>query len=207
MKRGYVKLWRKSLDDPLFKEKRVFSRWESWIDMIMQASGTDRKVKNVNGEGVFLKRGQFMSSERELAARWNWSKGKTSRFMEKLKMGRGMGRRISVKVDHRYSQKMGQPKSIITITNYNKYNPVNNESGAPEKSKSGAAQKIESGATNGALFKEGKINKREELIKRGIRRRVEREKGETLDSDHKNFIKEVEFSLYESEPIPSKEED
>lgn len=179
MKRGYIKLWRKIWDNSFWREKRVFSRLEAWLDMCMMASGTDKVVKNVDGQDVFLKRGQFLSSERELAKRWNWSKSKTHRFMESLQVDRGSDRPISVEVDRRYSQKMGQPKSIVTITNYGRYNSTQNKNGPAENSNSGPAEKIKSGPRIGPLFKKGlnkelpkSINKREKLGERAFLARL-----------------------------------
>jgi len=41
---GYIKLWRKIWNDKLFKQKRKFSRFEAWIDMIMLAAGKDKEI-------------------------------------------------------------------------------------------------------------------------------------------------------------------
>lgn len=167
--------------------------------MIMQASGVDRTVENVDGQRVFLKRGQFLSSERELATRWSWSKGKIHRFIKSLKVGREVDRPISVKVDRRYSQKMGQPKSIITITNYDKYNPLKNEDGPAKKIKSGPAEKIENGPESGPLLKERYKQQPSHISNKTLRTSVEREGVDVrgrghlnLSKDHLNFLRRVE---------------
>lgn len=175
MRRGHIHLWRKFQDHPFWREKRVFSKAEAWLDMCLMASGTDRTVKGVDGRDVFLRRGQFLSSERELSKRWNWSKSKTHRFMESLQVDRGTDQPISVEVDRRYSQKMGQPKSIITITNYGRYNPSKNENGP--------AENLKSGPRSGPLFKKG-INKK-------LPKYIHKRERLGRDEDHQSFVEKI----------------
>jgi len=112
MNRGYVKLWRKFWDDPLWKEKRVFSRAEAWIDLFMMANGKEKEVI-FDAKPILIKRGQFLTSQRQLASRWGWGRTKTGDF---LKLRRDYYHSIEVFSDHK--------KSIITILNYSKYNPL-----------------------------------------------------------------------------------
>lgn len=89
--KGYIKLHRKIWGHRFWKEKRVFSRAEAWIDICLQASGKDRTVEDAEGRKVFLKRGQFLSSSRELAQRWKWSKSRVNRFLKLLQVGQEVG--------------------------------------------------------------------------------------------------------------------
>lgn len=111
MEKGYFRLWRKFWDGPLWGERRNFSRAEGWIDLLMHANGKDKRVI-FDGKPLLIKRGQFLSSERKLAERWGWSKTKTRLFLFYLQNSDHSIRVIS---DHK--------KSIITIVNYDTYNP------------------------------------------------------------------------------------
>lgn len=78
MGRGYGLLWRRFFDHPLWKEPRVFSRAEAWIDIVFcLARGTDDVQSRI-------KRGEFQASLTYLARRWNWDKAKVQRFMTQL---------------------------------------------------------------------------------------------------------------------------
>jgi hypothetical protein len=112
MNRGYIKVWRKVWNHKLFQEKRKFSRFEAWVDMIMLANGKDKEII-FDGKSLLIKRGQFLTSQRQLAARWGWSKTKTADFLK-----------ISSKHDHSIEIISDRKKSIITILNYEKYNPL-----------------------------------------------------------------------------------
>jgi len=129
MNRGYIKLWRKFLDHHLWKEKRVFSRAEAWIDLIMLANGREREVV-FDGRPLIIKRGQLLTSQRQLAAKWRWSKTKTRDFLK-----------ISQNHDHSIKIYSDRKKSIITILNYNSYNPFNKEKKTTENEKKKTTEK------------------------------------------------------------------
>lgn len=112
MNRGYIKLWRKIWTHKFFQEKRNFSRFEAWIDLIMQANGKEKEII-FDGKPLLIKRGQFLTSQRRLADRWGWSKTKTRDFLK-----------LSQKHDHSIDVHSDHKKSIITILNYSKYNPL-----------------------------------------------------------------------------------
>lgn len=112
MNGGYIKLWRKIRSNPLWKKKRVFSDFEAWIDIIMQANGIDKTV-SFRDEYIDIKRGSFITSEYKLAENWGWSRKKVRRF---LKYGTEKGMIADQKRYHRYT--------LITVMNYATYNPV-----------------------------------------------------------------------------------
>jgi len=118
MEKGYIKLWRKFRDNPLWREKRKFSRAEAFLDMLLSANGMTKTVM-FDGRCLLIKRGQVLTSERKLKDRWGWSKTKTRLF---LFYCQNSDRSIKVDSDHK--------KTIITIINYKVYNPLTK----PEKS-------------------------------------------------------------------------
>lgn len=111
MKRGYVHLWRKIMSNPLYREERKFSRFEAWIYLFLNANGKDKEII-FDGRPLLIKRGQLLTSQRQLAARWGWSKTKTADFLKN-----------SSKHDHAIEIISDRKKSIITILNYDRYNP------------------------------------------------------------------------------------
>lgn len=83
MKDGWISIHRKIRDHYLFKEKRVFSRFEAWLDLLLSANHDDNKLL-LNGELIEVKRGSFVTSELKLMDRWSWSKSKVRSFLELL---------------------------------------------------------------------------------------------------------------------------
>jgi len=82
---GWVKLYRKILDNSLWNEKRVFSKAEAWIDIILNANHKDNKIL-IDGELIAVEKGQWLTSEIKLSNRWNWSRSKVRRFLDVLSM-------------------------------------------------------------------------------------------------------------------------
>jgi len=111
--KGYIKIWRKVWDDPLFDSRRVFSKFEAWIDLIMLAAGKDKDVDFL-GETIRLRRGQLATSQSRLAKRWGWSRWRVNKFLELL----------STKTIQKLSIKLYHKTTVITVLNYNKYNPL-----------------------------------------------------------------------------------
>jgi hypothetical protein len=112
MEKGYIKLWRKFRDNPLWKEKRTFSRAEAFLDLLLSANGTDKTII-FDGKPLLIKRGQLVTSQRELAARWGWAKTKTRDFIFYLQNS-----------DHAIKVNSDRKKTLITIMNYPIYNPL-----------------------------------------------------------------------------------
>jgi len=111
MSKGYIKLWRKSRDHHFWIEKRSRTKWEAWLDLVMMAAGTDT-TRIHRGEEIQLQRGQLIISVRFLGERWKWSKDRTQNYL-KYAAETAM---ISV-------QEQGHRITIVTITNYDIYNP------------------------------------------------------------------------------------
>ena len=85
MKNGYVKIYRKMCRHSLWVEER-FSRGQAWLDLILLANHKDGFIRK-RGIRVVVKRGEVAWSERELADRWKWSRGKVRRFLTELCSG------------------------------------------------------------------------------------------------------------------------
>lgn len=105
---GWIKMHRKLKKHWLFQEKRVYSKLEAWIDLLLRASYQDEK-KMFNNKIVPLKRGQLVTSIRCLANDWDWSKKKVQSYLQLL-VDDGM---ITVTSD--------KDKTIIEINQYDCY--------------------------------------------------------------------------------------
>lgn len=107
MATGYVKLYRSSMNDPLYL-KEPFTKWQAWCDLILLAYFAPSEFF-VRGIKVKAKRGCVYKGVLELAGRWKWSRGKVERFISYLE------------TDKRISVQKSNVISCISITNYEKY--------------------------------------------------------------------------------------
>ena len=100
---GWVKVWRKLIDNPLWLEE-PFTRGQAWVDLILMAKRQDSDEP-----------GAVCCSVLYLANRWKWSHGKVRRFLERLKSG---GMIIVHKNGHRNGQSNGK---LLTVVKYGSY--------------------------------------------------------------------------------------
>ena len=107
MDSGYIKLFRCIQWNELWEDK-PFSRGQAWIDMVMLANHRDGHIR-VRGNKLDVKRGQVGWSKESLASRWGWSRGKVIRFLDELE------------TEQQIVQQKNNVTSLITITNYDKY--------------------------------------------------------------------------------------
>lgn len=107
MHRGYIKLWRKVFDNPLWLAEK-FTKGQAWIDLIALCNHKPGAVW-IRGKRVEVQRGQTACSERFLAARWHWSRGKVRRFF------------FDLKTVQQVVQQKNNVTSLITLINYDTY--------------------------------------------------------------------------------------
>jgi len=146
MSNGYIKIWRKIKRHPFWQQKRKFSRFEAWIDLVMSANGIDKTV-NFRDEFIPLKRGSFITSERTLAENWNWSRDRVRKFLN-----------LCVKEDMIRLQKQYQRYTIITILKYRFYNPMATTDQTTEKPQTRPQTRPQTDITNKDKEKEMKGN-------------------------------------------------
>jgi len=80
---GWISWHRQIMNHWLYKEKRVFSRYEAWLDIVMLANHQDARFV-FGGELVEVVRGQKITSIRQLCDRWGWSNTKVKNFLKLL---------------------------------------------------------------------------------------------------------------------------
>lgn len=107
-KNGYISLNREIQNHWLFQEKRVFSKFEAWIYLLMDVNHTLGKVP-IGNQIVEVKRGQTLTSILKLSEIFSWSRFKVKSFLTLLEND-GM---IEVKTTSKYT--------LLTIVKYDFY--------------------------------------------------------------------------------------
>lgn len=113
MEKGYIRLSRSFFDNDIWKTARAFSSCEAWLDLIQSARFEATPTSScIVGCRVTWGRGQYPASVRFLSKRWGrserWVRSVLNRFRNE-----GM-------IDTDSSQGV----TIITLKNYDKYNPT-----------------------------------------------------------------------------------
>lgn len=109
---GYIKLHRQ-IQDCWIWDTGKFDKRSAWIDLLMLANHHDKKFM-FNGEPVVITRGQFMTSIRKLAIRWDWS---TSTVFDFLKI---------LEDDNMIKKESDSHRTLLTIINYEAYQGMPN---------------------------------------------------------------------------------
>ena len=105
---GWIKIHRSITNHWLYTEKRVFSRFEAWNDILLTVNYTDAKTI-IKGSLYEVKRGQSILSLDSWSKRWNWDKSKVRRFLNTLQLDN----MVVIKSDTVTTQ--------LTVCNYDSY--------------------------------------------------------------------------------------
>lgn len=169
-------------------DRKLFSHWiwdkygKEWVDLIQLANYED-KTRLYRNNVIVAKRGDVEMSISSLAARWKWSRHKTSDFLKLLEK-QGM---IIVKKEN--------GRTVIKIVNYSEYQktPQKNGTGSgqaePQKrdrfgTGSGPVENVE----NSSGFEVEKIYTNE---KRDIKRTVGGQKRDNIPINQKKKINKI----------------
>ncbi len=95
MDRGWIKLYRKIWDNPLW-EYKPYDKARAWIDIMLMANHSD-KDRLVGSQTENVKRGCLIVSEKKLMERWGWSKNKVRNFLDYLEKEKMIERNTSSK--------------------------------------------------------------------------------------------------------------
>ena len=126
MDEGFLRLSRRFFSNEMWNEARKFSECEAWLDLIQSArfEATDKAHSElIGGREISYTRGQYPASISYLMKRWQWSDKKVRCFLAKLKK-KGM-----------ITTSREQGMTIITLCNYDKYNPAKGEPKGKDKGK------------------------------------------------------------------------
>ena len=80
---GWISIYRKIREHSFFRQKRTFSYFEAWIDLLLSASHKDNTIL-LNANITSVKRGELLTSKKALGERWGWSNNKVNKFMKVL---------------------------------------------------------------------------------------------------------------------------
>lgn len=120
---AFIKIDRNFFEGKYWKQKRVFSQAEAWIDLVRAARFEIEPETRIlsSGRYITIKRGEIHASIRFLAERWSWGTDKVKRFLDAAISEQAIERRTE------------QGESIITLLNYGIYNPTDDESQTPNR--------------------------------------------------------------------------
>jgi len=125
MSKGWISVHRQFKDHWLWKEKRIFSKAEAWIDILMSVNHSEQKViiKNV----VYtVNRDESIMSLDSWSKRWNWNKSKVRRFLEVLQS------------ELMIVTKNETQTTRLTVCNYDSYQTIGNADETQTKRKRNA---------------------------------------------------------------------
>lgn len=125
MHRGYICLWRKSLDSRIFTNAKL---WQLWTYCLLRSNHRPHWVTVTTGRGdteIYLERGQFIFGRNKVAGEVNQKPSSVYKRLLKLKT---IGN-INIKSDTHYS--------LVTICNYEEYQLRSKEEEHPKEQPSG----------------------------------------------------------------------
>lgn len=121
--KGWIKLQRKITDCWIWEDGTPFDRRSAWIDLLLLANHSDKKVL-LDGQMTTIGRGQVLTSIRKLSERWQWSRTKVTSFLGILEQD-GMILKTS-----------DTKKTLVTIENYGIYQDSDEEEKPPKRHES-----------------------------------------------------------------------
>lgn len=137
MRYGHIKLSRKLFDgDPWWVEKRVFSRFEAWVDMLQLAAWRDVEIE-YRGESIPLRRGEFVLSVRHAADRWNWSEKRVRGFLDRAQQRAQQRAHERARIR---AQRETQAGVVYLVVNYDTYQAYTDTKGTPKGTPEGTPE-------------------------------------------------------------------
>ena len=114
MEVGWIKLHRSITSHWLYTEKRKFSKFEAWNDILLTVNFSPAKTI-IKGKIININRGESIISLENWGKRWNWDKSAVKRFLELLKK------------DSMIELKNETVTTRLTVCNYDTYQSKENE--------------------------------------------------------------------------------
>ena len=142
MNNGYIKLYRKCLENEFFLEK-PFDRWRAFEYLLISARYKPSRVI-LKGQVIELEAGQLIVSEKKLAEKWDWSRGKVRRFLSRLE---------SLQMIQVNGTAYG---TLVTIENYTKYQCDGTSDGTTDSTSDSTTDGTSDGTSDGTHIKKDK---------------------------------------------------
>lgn len=108
MGQGWICLHRKIRECDFIWDDKPFSKGQAWIDLLLQVNHEDKEIM-FNGSYKKIERGQTLTSLTKLSEQWGWSRKKTTKFLNELKMAQ----MLDLKSDNK--------STTVTVINYSLY--------------------------------------------------------------------------------------
>lgn len=108
MAKGYIKLHRAIKDCWIWQDDEPFTKRDAWIDMLLSANHTDKKIL-LEGKLLIIHAGQFHTSILKLSDRWKWDRKKVRKFLDILEN------------DNMITTDRTAHGTTVTIVNWGKY--------------------------------------------------------------------------------------
>lgn len=108
---GFVCIYRSIKNHWVWKDNRVKTTFEAWIDLILRASHNDQK-EPIGVDFILVKKGQVLTSQLQLSKEWFWSRKKVNHFLQVLQKDRMITLNATTKW------------SMITVCNYASYQAI-----------------------------------------------------------------------------------
>lgn len=104
---GWVKLYRKLMDNPIWLEER-FTKGQAWVDLIM-LSNFESRIIVCDGKKTVIERGQVFTSIVKLSKRWKWDRKTVSKYL------------VFLEKEGMIKKESDNKKTVITIINYSNF--------------------------------------------------------------------------------------
>lgn len=108
---GWIKIYRQIRNNWIWKDKEPFDKRSAWIDLLLSVNHKSKKIPFEN-DFIEIERGQTLTSIKQLAERWSWSRHKVSDYLNQLEQ------------DTMIVQIRDTRKTLVSIVNYSKYQPA-----------------------------------------------------------------------------------
>ena len=176
---GWIKIHRQ-IQNCLIWDDKPFNMASAWIDLLLLANHEDKETI-FDKKPILVKRGQRITSVRELSARWGWGKDKTLRFLRLLE-----SEKMIVKdSDSR--------RTLLTIVNYGVYQDCETENETVIRTLTGQSQatnKNDKNDNNNICSNSDDLNETEKTKKK---------KTKLTEEENEELVKNFEI-IYNSYP-------
>jgi len=138
MDKGWISVHRKIRDCEIIWDDKPFSRGQAWIDLLLMVNHEDKEIL-FNGCYRKIERGQTLTSLTKLSDQWGWSRKKTTKFLNELKMAQ----MLDLKSDNK--------STTVTVINYDFYQ-VMGTAREPQKSSKRTSEEHQRNTNNNELI-------------------------------------------------------
>jgi hypothetical protein len=132
-KLGWICIYRKMQDCWVWDDK-PYSYGQAWVDLLLLVNHREKKVM-FDGKLITVSKGQRITSIRQLADSWGWSRTKVTNFLNLLES------------DKMIERKSDNKKTLITVVNYEVYQYLG-DTEKPQKSRRSDTEKPQESTNN-----------------------------------------------------------